>query len=612
MVAEMVAHLASIREQARGSVRRELQALYLLALEREKLAAVGYGGPGIQARVRTLEADDGTRHVVGHALRWAAEDERSHALLLRGLLVREGSLRIAAATLAAGLGGLIAGWAAAVRHHTTFRRAPVSQILARVIVLLGRFAGKVPDTAASALTYQSFASFCRFQVSAERTAVLSWDHIADVHALGPDGARLSAIARRIADDERKHERFLGVLLEAFDDDDQLRAGHDANTLRQALATIDAAFVRGHERARTRNLVGSGGVVHVREDPASARAEPAATRALLRAVLQPTPLGAILAAKPGARVAIKTTFMTAYDRRDPSSHVDLHVADELACVLRELGASEVDYLEAPNHYDLFFAGRSVGEVARYLGFESERYRVVDIGADQVPFTFRRGTAQDTMSRTWRDADVRLVFAKMRTHPSMLVHLATHAVESLGRRIDELLFHDRQANLESGAMMMLDALPPDLVILDATHHVADGLTGILGDPTPSHPGRIYAACDPLAIDLVAARHMGIRRFPPGHALSVAFHWFDDPATQIAVDGPDTPIPGFNNPHRNDLTVLLSALAYPVYAFTGDRGNLWVPRMDPSAFPLERPETPMERIVRPLLRGIFGFGVPPGGDR
>ena len=48
-------------------------------------------------------------------------------------------------------------------------------------------------------------------------------------------------------------------------------------------------------------------------------------------------------------------------------------------------------------------------------------------------------------------------------------------------------------------------------------------------------------------------------------------------------------------------------PVYVFGGDHGNLWVPRMDPRAFPLLRSETVLEGIARPALRVLFRFGTP-----
>lgn len=606
MVREMEAHLDAIRVASKGSKRRELEALFLLALEREELAAVGYGGEGIHERVAHLDTDDATRAVVAYALRWASRDERTHAVLARGLLVRAGRRRLAVARLGASVGGWIAGWSAAVVTHTTFRRAPLSQIAARAIVALGRVAGKVPDTAAKALEHrQSFASFCAFQVGAERTAILSWDHLARVLEGDAKLAALASTAARIANDERKHEKVLGVLRSAFDDTDRLREGWDAARLADALRAVDPAFVRGGDRSDRQGALGSGGVVVVREDAAASAGDAASIRAALREALDAS--AALEDAGPLGSVAIKAEFMLAYDARDPSSHVDRTLTEELARVLRERGATDVALIEAPNHFDHFFAGRDVASVAKYLGFESDLYRVVDSRGDQIPHPFRRGIGQDTVCRTWRDADTRIVLAKMRTHPSMLVHLTTSALESLGKRIEELLFDEREADVASGSMMMIDALPPDLAILDATHHVPDGLTGILGDPTPCHPGRIYVARDPLALDLVAARHMGTTRFPAENPIALALDWFDDPRPRTRVDGPDTPIQGLLSPHRNDLTVLLSTLAYPVYVFMGDRGSLWMPRMDPAAFPAKRRQTLLEWMIRPLLRGLFGFGRP-----
>jgi uncharacterized protein (DUF362 family) len=603
IVLEMEEHLEAIRRASGGDRRRELEALFLLALEREALAAVGYGGEGIHERIDRLDTDAETRAVVAHALRWASRDEGTHAVLARGLLARTGRLSVAIRVLAAKLGGLVAGWAAAVVQHTSWRKAPLSQLAARAVVLLGRLGGKVPETAAAALAPQSFSSFCRFQVGAEKTAVISWQYIAELLAREPAEGELARVAARIAADERKHEQVLGVLVAAFDDEDRLREGHDRARLVAALEEIDPAFVRALERER-QNPLGRGGVVVVREDPRAAAGDAEAVRALLRAALAAVPLPELR----GKRVAIKTTFMMAYDRRDPSPHVDLALADELALALRDRGARDVAYLETPNHYDESFSHRGVGEVARYIGFASESYRVVDADADQVEHAFRRGIGQDSVCRAWKEADVRVVLGKMRSHPSMLAHLTVSTLESLGRRIDELLFHDRQADLASGSMMLLDAFPPDIALLDATHHVPDGLTGILGDPTPSHPGRIYAARDALALDLVAARHMGIERLPRDSALSLAIDWFDDPRPRALVDGPDTRIADFKSPHRNDLTVLLSTLAYPVYLLGGDRGSLWVPVMDRDAFPFARRQTPSERCLRPLLRALFGFGRAP----
>ena len=104
------------------------------------------------------------------------------------------------------------------------------------------------------------------------------------------------------------------------------------------------------------------------------------------------------------------------------------------------------------------------------------------------------------------------------------------------------------------------------------------------------------------------MGLTKLPARCALPMAIDWFDDPGPRTTVDGTDTPISTFSSPHRNDFTILLSALAYPVYVFGGDHGNLWVPAMDPRAFPLIRSETVLEGIARPALRALFRFGTVP----
>ena len=69
MVREIEAHLETIRVAAAGNARAELTELYLLALEREELATIGYGGDEVQERVRRLEAPEDVRAAIRHALR---------------------------------------------------------------------------------------------------------------------------------------------------------------------------------------------------------------------------------------------------------------------------------------------------------------------------------------------------------------------------------------------------------------------------------------------------------------------------------------------------------------------------------------------------------------
>jgi uncharacterized protein (DUF362 family) len=601
MMLELEAHLERISRQAKGDIRRELEGLYLLALEREALAVVGYGGEVVQARVQRLVVSEEVRRLVSYALKWAARDERSHAVLAQGLLAKVQAPVMRLKSLMADVGGLIAGWSSAVLQHTSWRRAPISRGIARAVTVVGRLAGKVPRTAVALLDTLRFREFCDFQVGAERTAAASWAKIAALMQQVPQRDR-AHIAASIAGDEKKHEHMLTILHQAFDAEDRLTTGWSHERLREALCDVDASFVAASHR-RDEVSVGSGGTVVVRESPGAARGEADALRALFREVVSPL-LDQVV--EGASKVAVKTTFMMGYDRRDPSPWVEPVLAEMLALEFRARGATDVVFLESSNHFSRFFAKRSVKELAAYAGFMSPHYRVEDAQADQVEYSFRRGYAEQKVSRVWRDADVRIVLGKVRSNPSWLAHLSLNTHEALGLPLEQLLFHDREADMSQALMMVLDALPAHLSILDATHHVPGGVTGILGDPKAVHPGRLYASRDPLALDLVVARHMGLTAFPRFGALAAALDWFDDPRPRTVVDGPDEPLHDYVSPHRNDWAVLLTALSYPVYLAGRDRGSAWVPKMDATAFP-ELPASLTTRVLRALLRYAFGFGRP-----
>jgi len=156
-----------------------------------------------------------------------------------------------------------------------------------------------------------------------------------------------------------------------------------------------------------------------------------------------------------------------------------------------------------------------------------------------------------------------------------------------------------------MMMLDAFPPHFALLDGYDRAADGLVGMMGCTRPKAPRRLYAGADALAVDLVAARHLGVR--DPRAAspvLRAACQWFGDPRGHVEVVGCDEPVAGWRGPYDSDLSALLSFLAYPVYEHGSGRGALFVPEMDERAFPPLAPEAPPLRLARRAVRSLLGL--------
>jgi hypothetical protein len=247
------------------------------------------------------------------------------------------------------------------------------------------------------------------------------------------------------------------------------------------------------------------------------------------------------------------------------------------------------------------------VAAYFHLASPYYRLVDASEEQVPHTYGRGMAQSTVSRTWKEADFRISFSKMRSHPIEMALLTVGNLEWLGARIDEFLFVERQAQRQTAIMMLCDDFPPDLALLDTYENVADGLLGMMGCPRPRAPRRLYAGLDALAVDQIAMRHLGVQDANDSPILRAARHWFGEAAGPVEVVGCDEAIADWRSPYHSELSTLLSFLAYPVYVFGSGRGALFVPEMDQKAFPPLGKEGSGLHLARRGLQMFLGLRHP-----
>lgn len=585
---EFRCQLEAWRKQYAGQPQREMIRLCLLALEREELVSVAYREDLIAKRLASMPVNKQIREIVRHALIWAWKDEEMHAIYIRGLILKLGSSRLRAMAYARQMAGALGGWAGSVRQHVQWHDAPVSRALASAVTWSGQLLGQIPPEVRHYLKYGSFREFCIFNVDAEKTARLCWGRLTEL-ARQDSRIKPSTIEdfRRVEADEFRHEQVFEILAGAFDDSNRLVGGESEGNLARTIGGVSDFFLPRHLRgpSATNQPLGAGGKVWV---AAGETTEQKLT--VFGKLLDDSELGGRLreraraSGKPLAdmRIAIKPTFMMGYDRRDKSVITDPALVDALADYLRQQGCRDIAVVESRNIYDEFFENRSVEEVARYFGIGSGNYRLVDGSAEQIPHSYYRGMAQYSISRTWSEADFRITFGKMRSHPIELAYLSTGNVEWMGGRCDEFMFPDRQAERQTAIMMLLDEFPPHFALLDAYDSAADGLIGVMGCPRPKSPKRLYAAADALALDIVAARHLKVNEPGDSSILKAAIHWFGDPAERTEVVGCDEPIAGWRDPYHNDLSALLSFFAFPVYVYGSGRGTLFVPDMDEQAFP------------------------------
>ena len=589
--------LAACHQRYAESPQDEMVVLCLLALEREELVAVGYREDIILPRLGSVNVSDEIRELIHHALLWAWKDEEMHTIYIRGTLLKVGNRRLRLQAFGRQVAGAVAGWASSVRQHVSWPAAPLSKTAATLITGAGSLFGKVPRGVFRNLVYGPFRKFCAFNVDAERTAWLCWGRMAElatqIESLPPHTV---ADFRRVQDD---------VV-------DELREGESVETLAQKIETAGEFFLprRMRKHFAARNPLGSGGPVWVLEGSSLDQ-----KLELFRRILDTSGLADRIrrqASESGKRVeelrvAVKPTFMLGYDRSDTSMITDPVLMDALAQYLQEMGCADIAMVEARNIYDQFFGGRTVGDVAGYFGMSSPHYRVVDGTEDQVPHSYARGFGQYSVTRSWKEADFRISFGKMRSHPIELAYLTVGNVEWMGGRCDEFIFAERQAQRETAIMMLLDAFPPQFAILDAYESAADGLVGVMGCPHPKRPLRFYAAADALALDIVAARHMKVRDTRKSSVLRAACHWFGNPAPLTQVIGTDAPLTDWKDPYHNEISTMLSLLAFPVYVMGSGRGSMFLPEMDENVFPMLRSETFWQRLGRRGMRSLVGLRRP-----
>lgn len=594
LVDEFARQLEAIAARHRGHPHDELVTLWRLALEREAIVGVAYRRDVVEDRLRRMPVSPEARRVIARAVRWAWRDEEAHALWIRSVLLRGGDLVERLRSGIAELEGRVAGWASSRQHHLSWAEAPATRLGAEIVEGLGVAAGRIPEAVRGDLHHLAFRDYCRLNVAAETTAAMAWRRmvvIVQEHGIETDAGDVAAF-ERMAEDEDRHAGIFGALADAFDGEDRLRAGIDAASLRDRVGAVGQRFlaVPGEGRPAWGNPLGKGAPVSVREGGLDAA---------LDAVLADVDLEGLLAAQRPAdrplRVALKVTFMMQTLRGDPSPAVSAALLHALCDRLTRAGASVV-LLEAPNLYDQHRRGRGVLEVARWLGLEP--LHVVDAAEDQVPQDFARGLGQRTVSRAWRDADVRVLVGKLRSHPTSQVMLSLEAAEGLGARHDEFLWDDRGAERETATLMLLDALPPDLAILDAHSDVPDGLLGMIGAPEPLQPRRLYGSRDAVALDALAARHVGVDPEDESTLVRQAFDWFGDPREASPVLGHDTPIAHFRTPEHGLRTAVLMRLAAPVFRYASGRGALFLPEFDDDAFPLLEPEPAGRAALRALV--------------
>jgi uncharacterized protein (DUF362 family) len=602
LIEDVGVQLGRWRRECAGRPEAERSKLLLLALEREQIVAVAYREEAVAGRVAELKIGDQARALIRQTLVWIWKDEQLHAEFTRGLLLEACGLASSLVVYGRQVQGALSGWTSSTATNRMARSAPLRTGAAGVLVAAAKTARRMPPALASELRYQTFHKYCALNVALEASAEFAYRRLVEV-ARSPEER---VAFDRIRADEERHAEAFRLLTEVITEDDRLADGVSAEDLAARLARISPWFIPAPQRPgpgtdEGQRSFGTGARVVVRGGRSDTDKPAVLSECLDQAGLDRL-------ARRARSAAIRVSFMLGYDRADRSNICDPELVDLLARYLRRHGVADVAVLEAPTVYGNLFSGRSVASVARYFGFGSPAYRIVDIGADMRPWVFDRGFVQKTISGTWLDADLRIVMPKLRTDPTEFAHLSLSTLEGSTGAIDECFYAGRSVDFRSATMMLLDVAPPHFAVVDAWAPVADGPFGVMGCHRPAQVRYLYAGADALAVDAAVLADLGIgdpRRAP---IVAQACHWFGLEPQSAAVDGPAAPLrQQLRGAHSSLLLHGLAAVSYPVYVYLSNRGELFVPAMDTAAFPPSAQCGAPTRAVRWLSQRAFGLRAP-----
>ncbi len=246
------------------------------------------------------------------------------------------------------------------------------------------------------------------------------------------------------------------------------------------------------------------------------------------------------------IVIKPNFMFAYNRDDHSTYTDPELVEHLVDVLRSSGFGNLAVVEAQSTYGEYFDKRSVIEVADYLGYKvdgSRGYRVVDMTTDACEHLFLGAhLGNHPVPLTWKNADLRISFAKNKTHAYAYYTLTLKNIYGALPLADKFSEYHTGRDIYHTTIEYLKAYPVHFGLIDA-HLSADGPFGVFADSEPNPTETIIGGEDLVAVDWVGATKMGIDP-KISQYMELAVRAFGKPEIKLVGD-PNPYLPWLNVP-------------------------------------------------------------------
>ena len=134
------------------------------------------------------------------------------------------------------------------------------------------------------------------------------------------------------------------------------------------------------------------------------------------------------------VIIKVSFTMGYSHEDMSPILHPDLARQLIDFLKEKGLSKVKVIDVRTLYSNFYENRTVQKVADYFNYDKD-IEIIDGSEDLVEHEYKRGIGVYHICGAWRNADFRISFGKLKSHPTEIAMLTIANLEWLGGNCED---------------------------------------------------------------------------------------------------------------------------------------------------------------------------------
>ena len=262
-----------------------------------------------------------------------------------------------------------------------------------------------------------------------------------------------------------------------------------------------------------------------------------------------------------------------------------LVEHLVDLLAEHGYTSVAIGAGPDPFERILDNRDVLVVAdlsgyRYVTERDNPYDVVDLSEDLVegPFTPSSALHGSALAEPWVEADIRISFAKNKTHAEHGFALSVYNLLGALPLRDRAYHYRSRLKPWDTCVDLLRATPVHVAIVDATV----SSHGSMGDRAarPLRTDTVIAGTDPILVDFVAAAKMNTDPYTsPVNAK--ALHDIGLPQ-RYAMRGDLTPYEGWENVHPLQTSALRKIDESPRLATHLLSATV---RPDPELFPFKR---------------------------